>query len=742
MHRLTTFITGKKTSWIILVVALAVSAAIFALGSGSTGETSPGVGLPDSAESAKVAALQATLPAADSTSALLVYSRDEAELDDDDLAAITARTQALAADSLDGFVPPPTVSEDGTTALVVVPLEELADVDAQAERAAELRETANADLPSGLAALLTGPEGFAVDVAAVFKGADFTLLLTTVLVVAVLLLITYRSPWLWLVPLAVVGLADALAGIVATRIAAAAGITLDASVTGILSVLVFGAGTNYALLLIARYRDELRLVEDRHAAMAKALRGAGPAIIASGGTVVLSLLTLLFAQLTGNRALGLACAAGVVVAMLFALFVLPAALVLFGRGLFWPYVPRFGSENKAHHGLWFRLGTAVSRRPVAVAIVGALLLGGLAVAGVPQIKVGLAQTERFTSVPEAVVGQEIIADAFSAGSGSPVVVISNSDQADAVATAAEDVDGVVSATVGESADGITQVSVVLDAAAETPESFAAVEALRSELHSVDGADALVGGLDAQTLDVNEAQQADQNLLIPLILALVLLVLVLLLRAIVAPVLLLLTVVASFFGSLGASWLLFETVFNFPGIDTNVILFSFLFLVALGVDYNIFLVTRAREEAAEHGTRGGMIRALSSTGGVITSAGILLAAVFAVLGVLPLITLTQIGIIVCIGVLLDTLLVRTVLVPALAFIAGEKFWWPSKVARSGADAGTDAGAGAGAGAGGDADAVTAGAGAGSSLRAGAGAGATPTTDGGGTPPRSKGAHAAR
>ena len=678
MHRLTTFITAKKTSWIILVIAVAISAAVFALGSGSTGESSPGVGLPDSAESARVAALQDDLPAADATSALLVFSRDGDTLTDDDIAAITANATALADESVDGFVPPPTVSDDGTTALVVVPLETVDDVTEQADRAAQLRETANADLPDGLEALLTGPEGFAVDVAAVFKGADFTLLLTTVLVVAVLLLITYRSPWLWLVPLAVVGLADGLAGIVATRIAAAAGITLDASVTGILSVLVFGAGTNYALLLIARYRDELRLVADRHVAMAQALRGAGPAIIASGGTVVLSLLTLLFAQLTGNRALGLACAAGVVVAMLFALFVLPAALVLFGRGLFWPYVPRFGSENKAHHGLWFKLGTAVSRKPVAVAIVGVLLLGGLAAAGVPQIKVGLAQTEKFTSVPEAVVGQELIADAFSAGSGSPVVVISNAASADEVAAAAETVDGVVSATVGDSTDDIAQIDVVLDAAAETPESFAAVTDLRATLHDVDGADALVGGLDAQTLDVNQAQQADQDLLIPLILALVLIVLVLLLHAIVAPVLLLLTVVASFFGSLGASWLLFESVFGFPAIDTNVILFSFLFLVALGVDYNIFLVTRAREEAATHGTRGGMIRALSSTGGVITSAGILLAAVFAVLGVLPLITLTQIGIIVCIGVLLDTLLVRTVLVPALAFIAGEKFWWPSTV----------------------------------------------------------------
>ena len=683
MRRLTTFITARSTSWIVLVAAFLVAGAVFALGSGSDGETSPGVGLPASAESAQAAAAQEDLPGADSTSALLVFSRDGDKLTDEDIEAVNAAAAELAEFSNADFVPPPTVSDDGTAAIVVIPLESEADVAAQADRAAELRETANADLPTGLEALLTGPEGFAVDVAAVFKGADFTLLLTTVIVVAVLLLITYRSPWLWLVPLTVVGLADGVAGIVAARVAALAGITLDASVTGILSVLVFGAGTNYALLLIARYRDELRLHEDRRDAMARALRGAGPAIIASGSTVTLALLTLLFSELEGNRALGIACATGVVIAMIFALFVVPAALVLFGRGLFWPYIPRFGSDGSTERGIWHRLGTGVSRRPVAVVIVGAIILGGLALA-VPQIKIGLSQTEKFTSVPEAVVGQEVIADAFSAGSGSPVVVITNADYADEVVSAAEAVDGVSSAAVGETNGEITQVNVVLDDAAETPESFATVTALREELHTIEGADALVGGLDAQTLDVNEAQMNDQDLVMPLILAIVFIVLVLLLRALVAPVLLLATVVASFFAALGASWLLFQSVFGFAAIDTNVILFSFLFLVALGVDYNIFLVTRAREEALTHGTRTGMIRALSSTGGVITSAGILLAAVFAVLGVLPLITLTQIGIIVCIGVLLDTLLVRTLIVPALAFITGEKFWWPGRAMSVGAE----------------------------------------------------------
>ncbi|MEO8094239.1 MAG: MMPL family transporter, partial [Pseudolysinimonas sp.] len=556
MRTFANFVTARRTSWIALVGALLIAGAIFALGSGSSGDTSPGVGLPASAESEKVAAAQADLPGADGTSALFVFSRSGSELDAADLDAVQASAQNLAEYSRDGVLPPPTFSEDGTAALVVVPLDELSDVAAQEDRADQMRETANAGLPSGVSALLTGPEGFAVDIAAVFKGADFTLLLTTVIVVAVLLLITYRSPWLWLVPLVVVGTADGLASIVATRVAALAGIPLDASVTGILSVLVFGAGTNYALLLIARYRDELRRIEDRRVAMAAALRGAGPAIIASGSTVVLSLLTLLFAQLTGNRALGIACATGIVIAMLFALIVLPAALVLFGRGLFWPYVPRFGTEGSTEKGVWHRLGVLVSRKPVIVAIIGAVVLGGLAVAGLPQVRIGLSQTERFTSVPEAVVGQQVIADAFSAGSGSPVVVISNANRVDDVVTAVESVDGVDGARIGQTDGKVTQIDVTLDAAAETPESFAAVEALRSTVHDIDGADAIVGGLDAQSLDVSRAQSADQDLVIPLILGLVFLVLVLLLRAVVAPVLLLLTVVASFFASLGASWLLF------------------------------------------------------------------------------------------------------------------------------------------------------------------------------------------
>ena len=685
MSGLLRFITSAKTSWIVLVLAVLAAAALFSIAGGEESETAPSVGLPDSAESVQVDQLREEFPSADDTSALLVFASDEGELDADTLALINENAMGELADlSREGFVPPAQVSDDGTVALVVVPLEPETDVAAQSERAQELRDAASAGL-DGVRVYLTGAEGFEVDIAAVFAGADFTLLLTTVIVVAVLLLITYRSPWLWLVPLVVIGVADGLAGIVAREVASAVGVQLDASITGILSVLVFGAGTNYALLLIARYRDELRLHEDRRDAMQRALRGAGPAIIASGSTVALALLTLLLAELAGNRALGLACAVGIVVAMIFALFVLPAALVLFGRGLFWPYIPRFGSPDAIARSVWGKLGRAVSKRPVIVATGGFIVLGVMA-SGLFFVQTGLSQNDRFLQKPEAVQGQEVLAEAFSAGTTSPSIVIVPLDEAEEAESALAALEGVDSAAIGETTDDLARIDVTLGANAETEEAFATVERMRAALDGVGTGEGLVGGLDAQALDVTNAQARDQALIIPLILVLVFIVLVVLLRALVAPLLLLLAVVASFFSAIGLSWWLFQTpLFGFPAIDTNVLLFSFLFLVALGVDYSIFLVTRAKEESDHLGITQGMIRALAATGAVITSAGILLAAVFAVLGVLPLITLTQIGIIVCIGVLIDTLLVRTVIVPALAFITKDAFWWPRKPKLRDADA---------------------------------------------------------
>ena len=686
------FITGRKTAWVTLLIGLIFAILAFGPLRAASTETNPGVGLPNSAESVQVDELIATFDGNDSTAAVIVYAADDALTDDQKLwlqGSFDPMAQMLVGGAnekfakfsnveINGtkFVPPAAISEDSTTAVITVPLEKTDSTEEITSRVEELRAIAKQDAPAGLEVYVTGPEGFQADIAGVFAGADFTLLLSTVIVVAVLLLITYRSPTLWLVPLLVVGTADGMAGQLARQVAALFGITPDGSVTGILSVLVFGAGTNYALLLIARYREELLANEDRHFAMAQAIRGAGPAIIASGSTVTLALLTLTFADLAGNRALGIVCATGIVIAMIAALGVLPAALVVFGRGLFWPFVPKFGGINKSDSGLWAKLATGVSRRPVAVSILGVLVLGALA-SGVGGIQVGLSSTDRFLKTPEAVVGQEVLAEAFAAGSTTPTIVVANNAQAEAVKSAAEKVAGVDSVTIGESNGTVTQLSVVLEGESQSEDAYASINALRVALDDVSGANALVGGLDAQALDVKDAYAHDQLIVIPLILILVFIVLVILLRAFVAPVLLLTTVVASFFASMGAGWFIFTNMLGFPALDLSVFLYSFLFLVALGVDYNIFLVTRAKEEAEKLGTRQGLIKALSATGGVITSAGILLAAVFAVLGVLPLVALAQIGVIVCIGVLLDTLLVRTVIVPALAFMSGKKFWWPLK-----------------------------------------------------------------
>ena len=692
LNAITSFITGRKTSWVTLLIGLIFAILAFGPLSAPKSDTSPTDGLPANNETVLVNKALEDLPGTDGTVAVVVYSSDT-ELTDDQKLWITGTFDPMTQSFVDGagdkfldytsgemngnaFVPPAEISENGKAAVITVPLDEIEEVADRADRMAEMRAAAKEGMPSGLEVYITGPEGFQVDISGVFAGANFTLLLATVIIVAVLLLITYRSPVLWLVPLTVIGVADGMAGQIAPQLSTFfLGVTADGSITGILSVLVFGAGTNYALLLIARYREELLLNEDRHLAMNKALRGVTPAIVASGGTVALALLTLLFAELGGNRTLGLVIAGGIVMAMFAALVVLPAAIVVFGRGLFWPFIPKFGGVNKSEKGLWAKLGRGVSKRPVIVSVAGFVILAILSF-GATGIKVGLSSTDQFRVAPEAAVGQDVLAEAFPAGETSPAIVIVNKGYEDEVAAAAKTVSGVAEVTIGDSNSEITKIDVVLDAESQSEAAYEIIRDLRDELRAVDGAGALVGGLDAQRLDVKDTYASDQLTVIPLILLLVFIVLVLLLRSLVAPILLLLTVVASFFSAIGAAWLLFENVFGLPALDLSVFLFSFLFLVALGIDYNIFLVTRAKEEAEKLGLKEGMIKALASTGGVITSAGILLAAVFAVLGVLPLIALYQIGIIVGIGVLLDTLLVRTVIVPSLAFITGKYFWWPN------------------------------------------------------------------
>ncbi|WP_207457691.1 MMPL family transporter [Herbiconiux sp. SYSU D00978] len=668
-------ITGRVGAWVVLMLSLVVTGALFVLLPSAEGDEFPQTGLPASAESARVDALLDEFPSADASVGVLVYSREDGgELSDDELTAVGERARALAGESIAPPAVVPQPSEDGTAALVVVPLDADAEIDVTAET---LRELASDDLPSGLDARLTGALGFQDDIANAFAGADVRLLLVTVIVVAVLLIVTYRSPVLWIVPLAVVGTADALAGRVAALVAESVGVTLDASVRGILSVLVFGAGTNYALLLVARYREELLHTGDRHAAMAKALRNAGVAILASGGTVVLSLATLLFASLAGNRALGLACVIGILIAMAFALVTLPAALVVCGRGVFWPFVPRVGSAP-SKPSLWARLGRGVVRRPVAVLVAGVVGLGALA-AGLTTYSVGLAQTDQFLGDPESVQAQEIIDESFGAGLTATTIVLTPDAAVQDALAVAEDTEGVESVRPGESAGGLTRLDVTLDAEPASDDAFAAVQTLRNAYGAESGelGETVVGGSDATDYDVQQASERDLALIAPLILGIVLVILFALLRSVLAPVLLVLTVVATFLASLGVSSLVFTTLLGFPALDTTVTLFAFLFLVALGIDYNIFLTTRAREELATHSPTDALVRALASTGGVITSAGILLAAVFAVLGVLPVVALAQIGTIVCIGVLLDTLVVRTLIVPALAALTGRAFWWPTR-----------------------------------------------------------------
>ncbi|WP_018251595.1 MMPL family transporter [Salinispora mooreana] len=679
---------GRWAAWLTVFATIVLGAAVFGLPKPDNPAPVSATGLSDQWQSTQVERLQEQLPASEVQPALVVLSRaDGGALTAADRGTITGQVDEVRRFAVSGQVPPPQVAPDGSVALIAVPLSAAEGQERTVETIDELR-AALADTPAALTVEVTGAPAFTTDLTRVFDGADTTLLAVTAAVVALLLLVTYRSPVLWMVPLAVVAATEQLTLRAIETIVPAVGINLQSgAVTGIASVLVFGAATNYALLLIARYREELRREADRFTAMRTALGRTAEPILASGSTVVLGVLTLLLSEQENNRALAVACATGVVFAMFSALFVLPAALVLFGRGLFWPFVPRLGSAVTEGR-LWGRLGSVVLRRPASVAILATLLLAGLALGGLG-IRTGLSETEQFRVEPEAVAGAQTLATAFPAGTTQPVAVLTTPAAVDAVTAAAAAVPGVASARPGSTGATIAQVDVVLTAEPGTAASDRAVRELRTAVGAVpdsappavagtgpvDGA--LVGGAVAAGYDTAEANTLDLRLILPIILLLVAAVLVLLLRGLLAPVLLVLTVIASFFASLGAAWLLFDHVLGFPALDSGVLLLAFVFLVALGVDYNIFLVTRAREDARRTGTRDGMLSALRVTGGVITSAGVLLAAVFAVLGVLPLILLTQIGVIVCIGVLLDTLLVRTVLVPALVFLLGDRFWWPGR-----------------------------------------------------------------
>lgn len=668
--------TGRRSWLLALGIVLLGIVFMVAVGANAAAGQAP-VSVPTASDSAKVDAMARQFPGGDRVPLIAVFNRaDGAALGPGDIvAARSADDRMLAATEpgAAGGTGPAGVSTDGKAAIAVVPIS--ADLSGLAlnDAVVKLRKAANTGLPADLRAHVTGGPAFGADIANAFTDANVTLLAVTASVVALLLIATYRSPLLWLVPLLVIGFADRVAAAVGTAVASVTGLSFDGATSGITSVLVFGAGTNYALLLISRYRSELGRHRGHREALRRAVRMAGPAIVASNATVVLALLTLLFASTPSTRSLGALAACGLVVAAVSVLVVLPALLAVCGRRLFWPFIPRSGAAEAADSGAWHRVGEWVNARP---ALVGTVAIAGLAAlaTGLLGTRIGLSQTEQLRVHADSVTGYDIVAAHFPAGLANPTLVIAPT--ASQVPQAIAATPGVVSATdSGRSPSGLTKWSVVIDAPPSSESAFKTVAALRKSTNSAERA-ALVGGPDAQALDVRDAATHDRHMLIPAILAVILVVLYLLLRSALAPPTLLAATILGALAALGMGGWASSHVFGFPALDDSTPLFAFLFLAALGVDYTIFLVTRAREEAAQRGARAGMVAAVSATGGVITSAGIVLASVFCVLGVLPLIVLTQLGIIVGLGILLDTFVVRTLVIPALFALIGDRIWWPT------------------------------------------------------------------
>ncbi|MGH8870312.1 MAG: MMPL family transporter [Actinomycetes bacterium] len=678
------WVVGRRTKYLVLVFWFVVIAAAGPLAGQLTDvqENEAKSWLPGNAESTQALDLQNAFVSENTIPAVVVYERSGG-LADADRAAIADDAETWAAlPSLDGKVTGPVPSEDGEAAQVIVPLNLGSD---GWEKAGDVVDDMLRDArggPAGLSVHVTGPAGAAADSAEAFDGIDTSLLLAAVTVVVVILLLTYRSPFLWLLPVVSAGVALTTAQAVIYLLAKHADLTVNAQSAGILTVLVFGAGTDYALLLVARYREELRRHTDRHEAMAIALHRAGPAIIASAGTVVLGLLCLAFAETNSTKGLGPVTAIGVAVGLLAMISLLPAMLVTAGRWVFWPKRPAFGSEEPTASGWWARLGQSMSRRPRRVWVATAVVLGAMGLGMVSLNADGLTNAEQYRGTPDSVVGERVVQGHFAGGAGSPVVVVGDAPAADELRSALAGTAGIAEVTEPVARDGVAYVEGTLAAAPDSQAAYDTIDRARTAVHAVDGADAKVGGNTAINLDVQRAAQHDRELIIPIVLVVVLLILGLLLRAVVAPLILVATVVLSFAAAMGVSALVFDHVFGFGGADSSLPLFVFVFLVALGIDYNIFLMSRVREEAAHHGTRRGAIIGLGATGGVITSAGLVLAGTFAVLATLPLTAFAEIGFAVAFGVLLDTIVVRSVLVTALNLDIGRHMWWPSRLAARG------------------------------------------------------------
>ncbi|MFD0436188.1 MMPL family transporter [Streptomyces chartreusis] len=629
--------------------------------------------LPASADSTQVAKIEERLPGGEATEMVVVYHRDGG-LTAGDRATAAGQIERIAGEHRLTGEPRGVPSRDGTTLMYpIASTEPGTDEEARDLLVNDVRDVARGS--DGLSVEVGGAGALATDAGEVYDSLDGPLLYTTAAVVALLLIIIYRSPFLWLVPLAVAGMADYLSMGVAYGLNQGFGTSVSGQSSGIMTILVFGAGTDYALLLVSRYREELRRIERPYDAMVAALRGCGPAVLASSGTVAAGLLCLLAADLNSSRGMGPLGTVGVLCALVAMLTLLPAILVLLGRRVFWPLVPRLGSTPKARRSLFTAMGSSAGRRPLTVLAGGAVLLGALAL-GTLNLPGNLKQEDSFTSKPDAVAAMETLAEAYPERGTQPISVITPEDRTEATLASIRDTPGVDSAEQGRTGDGWREISVLATAAPQSAGETATIEALRDRLEG-----SYVGGASAEQLDLKDTNARDRLVVVPIVLLSVLLILVVLLRSLVAPLILVAAVVAVWAAALGIGGLVFEPLFGFEGTDPGLGLLSFVFLVALGVDYGIFLMHRMREEClngAEPATAA--LTALRTTGGVIASAGLVLAATFAVLTNMPMLQLVELGFVIAVGVLLDTFLVRTYLVTSASVALKRKVWWPGPLSR--------------------------------------------------------------
>ncbi|MGR0220253.1 MMPL family transporter [Agromyces sp. ZXT2-6] len=734
--------TGRVPTWLrvlIPTVLILIWFALFGAGGAAFGTISEvqqndqASFLPASAEATEVNELQDAFRDSENVPAIVIVATDDGgELSDAQLADVeelrddVLDVEGVVADETSPVIP----SEDGEAAQFVASIAPGEGEEGSGATVEAMRALLEESAVDGTTAAVTGPAGFTADLAEAFSGIDGLLLLVALGAVLVILVVVYRSPLLPIIVLFTSLTALTASVFTVVQLARADLLLLSGQTQGILFILVIGAATDYALLYIARYREALAQYERKWDATWAALRGSWEPIAASAGTVIVALLILLASELNSNKILGPVAAIGIVFALLAALTLLPALLLWAGRVAFWPrrirrpdaaadvapdaepapgrHATATEERSTSERGLWGAIGRLVARRPRTVWILSTLILAVMALGLVRLDADGVPSSEFILGESQARDGQELVSEHFPGGSGTPAVIIGPEDELQEIADIALGTAGVASVAVlsedspagsapvteegvqafgppGTPApeptvvDGTVLLQATLDDPADSAEAEATVVELRESLDAV-GEEVLVGGPTAVALDTNQAAVDDQRLIIPLVLLAILVILMLLLRAVVAPLILIASVVLSFAAALGVSALVFEYVFGFPGADPSVPLFGFVFLVALGVDYNIFLMTRVREESIAHGTREGILRGLRLTGGVITSAGLVLAATFAALGVLPILFLAQISFIVAFGVLLDTFLVRTLLVPAAAYDIGRAIWWPSRLSR--------------------------------------------------------------